>query len=130
MWISALKTFMKKKITKGNLTKQDEENRVNNDPVGYPQYPEGEDIYGKFQKDRKIDPEDPSSIKDLFDNYKTGKFNRKDFDDDVTGDDLDIPGSELDDETELAGNEDEENNYYSLGGDDHHDLEEDYQELE
>jgi len=121
---------MKKKITKGNLPKQDEEKRVNNDTVGYPQYPEGEDIYGKFQKDRKIDPEDPSSIKDLFDNHKTGKFNRKDFDDDLTGDDLDIPGSELDDDTELAGNEDEENNYYSLGGDDHHDLEEDYPELE
>lgn len=34
-----------------------------------------------------------------------------------TGDDLDVPGSELDDENELRGSEDEENNYYSLGGD-------------
>ena len=31
--------------------------------------------------------------------------------------DLDIPGSELDDENEAIGEEDEENNYYSLGGD-------------
>lgn len=31
--------------------------------------------------------------------------------------DLDIPGSELDDENELIGEEDEENNYYSLGSD-------------
>jgi hypothetical protein len=31
--------------------------------------------------------------------------------------DLDIPGSELDDENESIGEEDEENNYYSLGGD-------------
>ena len=35
-----------------------------------------------------------------------------------------MPGSELDDEQEQIGNEDEENNYYSLGGDDHNDLEE------
>lgn len=33
--------------------------------------------------------------------------------------DLDIPGSELDDENEKIGEEDEENNYYSLGGDRH-----------
>jgi len=39
--------------------------------------------------------------------------------------DLDIPGSELDDADELIGEEDEENNYYSLGGDNHEDLEED-----
>jgi hypothetical protein len=121
---------MKKKIKKGNEPQQNVKNRINDDPVGYPQYPEGEDIYGKFQKDRKIDPEDPTSLKDMFDNYRSGKFNMKDFDDDVTGGDLDIPGSELDDYMELAGNEDEENNYYSLGGDDHHDLEEDFQDLE
>lgn len=39
--------------------------------------------------------------------------------------DLDIPGSELDDKDEGIGEEDEENNYYSLGGDRHDDLEED-----
>jgi hypothetical protein len=41
------------------------------------------------------------------------------------GEDLDIPGSELDDADEEIGEEDEENNYYSLGGDNHEDLEED-----
>ncbi len=40
-------------------------------------------------------------------------------------DDLDIPGSEDDDANEAIGEEDEENNYYSLGGDAHDDLEED-----
>lgn len=40
-------------------------------------------------------------------------------------DELDIPGSELDDAEEKIGSEDEENNYYSLGGDNHDDLEED-----
>ena len=43
----------------------------------------------------------------------------------VTGDDLDIPGTELDNSNESIGEEDEENNYYSLGGDRHEDLEED-----
>lgn len=43
----------------------------------------------------------------------------------VTGDDLDVPGSEADDKDEDIGEEDEENNYYSLGGDAHNDLEED-----
>ena len=39
--------------------------------------------------------------------------------------DLDIPGAELDDKDEAIGEEDEENNYYSLGGDRHENLEED-----
>lgn len=38
--------------------------------------------------------------------------------------DLDVPGSELDDENEDVGEEDEENNYYSLGGDRHDNQEE------
>jgi len=41
------------------------------------------------------------------------------------GTDLDIPGSELDDANEEIGEEDEENNYYSLGGDRHERQEED-----
>jgi hypothetical protein len=42
----------------------------------------------------------------------------------LAGEDLDIPGAELDDADEGIGEEDEENNYYSLGGDNHEDLEE------
>src|SRR5689334_19933968 len=41
------------------------------------------------------------------------------------GEGLDIPGAELDDDNEKIGEEDEENNYYSLGGENHEDLEED-----
>ena len=51
-------------------------------------------------------------------------MNEKDFEDDLSGEDLDIPGAELDDSNEEIGEEDEENNYYSLGGDNHDDLEE------
>lgn len=44
---------------------------------------------------------------------------------DFSGEDLDVPGAELDDINEKDGNEDEENNLYSLGGENHEDLEED-----
>jgi hypothetical protein len=43
---------------------------------------------------------------------------------DMTGEDLDVPGSGADDADELIGEEDEENNYYSLGGDNHESQEE------
>jgi len=39
-------------------------------------------------------------------------------------DELDVPGAELDDDSEEIGEEDEENNYYSLGGDEKENLEE------
>lgn len=38
---------------------------------------------------------------------------------DMAGEDLDVPGAELDDANEAIGSEDEENNSYSLGGDNH-----------
>ena len=93
------------------------------DLTGYPSYPANEDIYGKFQKAKNANPEEPSKTKIV---SKTGAKNIKDFSDDLTGEDLDVPGSELDDDMEMTGDEDEENNYYSLGGDNHNDLEEDY----
>jgi len=96
---------------------------VNNNIQGYPLYPADEDIYSKSQKEVEINPEDISKIKEA--NIKVGTNNEKDFSDDVSGSDLDVPGSELDDDQENVGSEDEENNYYSLGGDDHNDLDED-----
>ena len=97
-----------------------------NNLQGYPLYPASEDIYSKFQEEKDINPEDLSEIKES--NYKDGKSNEKDFNDDKSGSDLDIPGSELDDKQEDVGSEDEENNFYSLGGDDHNDLDEDKEE--
>ena len=67
---------------------------------GDPEYPAKEDIYSKDKKEQ------------LGDETTEGPRG------------LDIPGSELDDADEDIGEEDEENNYYSLGGDDHEDLEE------
>jgi hypothetical protein len=69
---------------------------------GYPTYPASEDLYAQSKEEEEIDPEVISKNKD-----------------DESGDNLDVPGSELDDNQEEIGSEDEENNYYSLGGDDH-----------
>lgn len=44
-------------------------------------------------------------------------LNEKSMGDDVTGDDLDVPGSEEDDYDESIGEEDEENNSYSASND-------------
>jgi len=87
-------------------------------------YPASEDIYEKDKEERDLDPEDISKKKTS--NEDDGTMNEKDFKDDVSGDDLDVPGSELDDQQESIGSEDEENNYYSLGGDNHDDLDEDH----
>jgi hypothetical protein len=92
---------------------------------GYPRYPSNEDIFNKYKEEENLNPEDTSKSKAPNDDGSAGKNNEKDFDGDASGGDLDVPGSELDDEQESIGSEDEENNYYSLGGDDHNDLEED-----
>lgn len=90
---------------------------------GYPHYPAGEDIFNKGKEEQDLDPEYPEQLKTP--NEKTRALNEKDFVEDVSGGDLDIPGSELDDEMEEVGSEDEENNYYSLGGDNNHSEEQD-----
>src|SRR5688500_5294866 len=72
---------------------------------GYPHYPSGDDIYRQEEELKDIDPENPAKPKAA-----------------PVRNDLDVPGSELDDEAEDIGNEDEENNYWSIGGDDHENL--------
>ena len=46
-------------------------------------------------------------------------LNEGSFDRNISASDLDVPGANLDDADEDIGSEDEENNEYSLGGDDH-----------
>ncbi|OYU95839.1 MAG: hypothetical protein CFE21_10715 [Bacteroidetes bacterium B1(2017)] len=90
---------------------------------GYPEYPPEDDIYNNAIEESDIDPSD--LLKNKTPNEKVGTWNEMNFEENSSGDDLDVPGSELDDVQESIGNEDEENNYYSIGGDDHNDLEED-----
>jgi len=89
---------------------------------GYPLYPSQEDIFEREKEESDLDPENPAIKK--WPNEKPGHKNVKDFEEDVSGNDLDVPGAELDDLFEHAGSEDEENNHYSIGGDEHHNLEE------
>lgn len=87
---------------------------------GYPLYPASEDIYSQGIKEDSIDPENVDKLKEPNDKTRN-EWNESDYNHQGTGDDLDIPGSEYDDEEEDIGLEDEENNYYSLGGDNHSD---------
>lgn len=113
---------MKNKSNKLNPSEDQTYNKQEANLPGYPLYPDSEDIYENFQEERDINPEDISKIKS---SNSTNVLRRKKLNDEFSVKDLDIPGAELDDAQEAIGNEDEENNYYSLGGDDHEDLEED-----
>ncbi|SEG35967.1 hypothetical protein [Flavobacterium urumqiense] len=88
-------------------------------------YPPSEDIYNQLKKESDVDPEDISKNKAPVEIDNVSELNEKNFEEDVSGGDLDIPGSELDDELENSGSEDEENNHYGIVGDNHSNLDED-----
>jgi hypothetical protein len=92
---------------------------------GYPSYSVNEDIYSKSKEEENIDPENLQ--KDKIPNGKAefALENEMEIEEDESGNDLDVPGAELDDEQEAIGSEDEENNYYSIGGDDYNYLDDD-----
>ena len=113
---------MKEKNDKFNPSESQKDNDEKINLEGYPIYPDNEDIYKNFLEEEDINPEDTSKTKES--NYNNA-FRRQNLEDESGENDLDIPGAELDDLQEDIGNEDEENNYYSLGGDEHLDLEED-----
>ena len=113
---------MKEKNDKFNPSESQKDNDEKINLEGYPIYPDSEDIYNIFQEEEEINPEDTSKTKES--NYNNA-LRRQNLEDESGENDLDIPGAELDDLQEDIGNEDEENNYYSLGGDEHLDLEED-----
>lgn len=115
-----LNGLFKKHFQTGNSATENNEEKSF---PGYPIYPPSDDIFEKGKKEGDLNPEDLSKNKTP--NGEEGTMNEKGFEDDMTGADLDVPGSDLDDQQESVGSEDEENNYYSLGGDNHNDLEED-----
>jgi len=96
--------------------------KIDQEFPGHIAYPASEDIYQQIKEEIEINPADTTKTKTL-NKYGESMF-EKDFSENMLGNDLDIPGSELDDHEENVGSEDEENNYYSLGGDNHNDLEE------
>ena len=120
---------MKAKINKSDLILVPQSRKRNDNSQEYPLYLSEDDIYSKFKKE-DLNPEDISQLKKSEKEPDRDKSAEKEYSDFEAGMDLDVPGSELDDEQELIGGEDEENNYYSLGGDDHNDLDEDKDELQ
>ncbi|WP_343667352.1 hypothetical protein [Chitinophaga sp.] len=88
---------------------------------GYPTYPASEDIMNQEERE-ELDVEGVTGSRRINNEIAREEGSiPQEFDDE---DDLDVPGGELDDEDEIIGEEDEENNYYSLGGDRHEDLDE------
>lgn len=87
---------------------------------GYPHYPGKEDIYRQEKHEAEIDPETLAQKSNL---QKTGDHS------------MDLPGVDPVDtgvfaqEKEII-NEDEENDYFSIGGDNHNDLEEHRDDLD
>ena len=127
---------------------QDE--KTDQDFPGYPHYPAKEDIMDQRTGSHRVDANleelgtgpNASGVNQRFlaTHHENQRNNpgKKDTRNEETGipqnvsnedlnTNLDIPGSELDDENEAIGEEDEENNYYSLGGDRHEAQEEDPQ---
>lgn len=108
---------------KKNTAKEGEDNSL----PGYPVYPPKEDIYN-IDEEVDVDPEDPSRVIRV--GEKSGIPNENEFGEPILLNDLDVPGSELDDEQEDIGNEDEENNYYSLDDEDSDDVDLDDLDIE
>jgi hypothetical protein len=104
-----------------NIQNQTEVDNKDNQFPDYPTYPPKDDIYNKGTK-VDLNPEDLSKIKES--KEEPEKRNEIDFNKEMNSSDLDVPGAEFDDKQVSGGNEDEENNYYSLGGDRHNDLDE------
>lgn len=108
----------KKGLPQAPSMKEQEEKRDKTFP-GYPTYPASEDIMNQGEQE-DLDVENVTRNVQL--NNELAK-SKEDLPDEERR--LDIPGAELDNEGEDIGEEDEENNFYSLGGDRHEDLEDD-----
>ena len=79
-------------------------------------YPASEDIYNKEEKVKNINPDNITNEKTIDQTEEDQNKNNLNIDKEKQlGDDLDVPGSELDDDQEEIGSEDEENNFYSEG---------------
>jgi hypothetical protein len=74
---------------------KDSRNRIDNQKEQYfPEYPyysTTEDVYSKWKEEREINPEDITKQKTP--NEKPGDRNEKGFEDNVSGSDLDVPGT-------------------------------------
>jgi hypothetical protein len=107
------------KIKNTNFEGKKPEKEADINDKGYPLYPPSEDIYNQFTEEIDIDPENVLEPKQR----NTDDIKPRN-EEDLMSDDLDVPNAEADDAEEAIGSEDEENNYYSIGGGNHDNLEE------
>jgi hypothetical protein len=115
---------MKNEKDKMKLSGQSESNNMKDNLPGYPSYPASEDIYNIYEEATEINPEDTSKVKEHNEMNEDAMVKEIDLNAGLSEFDLDVPGAELDDTMENIGSEDEENNYYSIGGDNHASLDE------
>ena len=112
---------MKKNEFNSNQRLQPDLNEEYHDPEGYPLYPVNEDIYTKFKKEKRIDPEAITQYKEK---EIVGISKEEDFDADSTGSDLDLNESESDELSEYLEIDEEENLYSDLLDNDNIEMEE------
>lgn len=107
---------------KKNKNPSPDQNKSNDEIPDALKYPAEEDIYSKGIRTGNTIIEDNADFETGYngaDSIEELNFRKK-----HESGELDVPGSEEDDKSEEIGAEDEENNYYSLGGDNHENLEE------
>jgi hypothetical protein len=85
---------------------------------GYPHTPPGEDIYKQEEKVARIDADEDGFV------TNSGKLITENANEETSIAGLDVPGADIDADQEALGQGDEENQYFSLGGDNHENLEE------
>jgi hypothetical protein len=114
------------RFSNAKINQQSEKEKESEDEFpGYPHYPASEDIMNPANHIARV-PVDVENLSPAVGAPKLTETPTAEASASTnTGEDLDVPGAELDDANEEIGEEDEENNYYSLGGDNHEDLEED-----
>ena len=118
---------MKNKDDPKNLFARQKDNQEITNKEGYPLYPSIDDIYSKYHEEKSLDPDRIARAEDSADVEEYIISDESDFNNELNDKALDVSKLELDDYGGNIGDEDEENDYYSLGGDDHNDLEEEQQ---
>ncbi len=92
-----------------NDNKKKSEDKEKQEFPGYPLYPASEDVFNRGLIVEDIDPDDITKLKAP--NEDPDAPNEKNYFNDITGGDLDIPGDETDELSSGGGIEDEENSF-------------------
>jgi hypothetical protein len=114
-------------IPNASATEKDFEQQIahakdGKDFTGDSEYDSQTNISSQFEEEQDLTQAEIERFND--ENETSTGFSFRGIRKDDMDNDLDIPGADIDNADEEIGQEDEENNYYSIGGDNHNDLEE------